>query len=608
MMLNYSHSQANEPMSVPAVFQDYITAACAWKMERRFDDPLSAPFMESFDGSDLSFEFRDNVYSHKDTKSDLYLCEILDHINGLPDFAGTVPALLARKEVVGLGRPFELYTAETCAEFHQLLCRLLLYFPEALNILQATREAVKQAADSGRSSQSHRKSNKNRHPTQAALGTTPEDFTHALDAAVCFGRWLHALVQSRALEAHLRVLEHSGKLRKPGKVGRGGGGAEEPDVDLQGVYVKTRQNDGGQEIKIPLWESYMNWLKLLVAHFDAIDILHRHVIGKHFTGYSGVIIRVFPPPPVTRHLLGWRDLLRSACFPDSPKSGTGTSASVELSNENIITFLEKSMEKGALLQDAKRRLQKCGPDVTLFDGIVDSLKKDLKELLGGIDVQAFILETESDIEEISNLAKDAHLSVKQYTIDRMLDSESLSGAVFSAGLEESDEGRRLKVLLEKAMIKARDELLEFKMRTKGSPDMGQFVQIIASLNHELKDLAADTHNEEFIKHTHLGTRCISGAVKAARQSASSSIIAAMADELIPSYAVATFITNWEKIMREHGFSGVEHCEALLSCLICCARDKSHVFNESAHNVLAMLKEAGVDLVVRGVCFQLFCTL
>lgn len=90
----------------------------------------------------------------------------------------------------------------------------------------------------------------------------------------------------------------------------------------------------------------MNWLKLLVAHFNAIDILHHHVIGKQFTGYSGVIIRVFPPPPVTRHLLSWRDLLQSKDFPDSPKSGAGASISVKLSNEDIIMFLEKSKEKG----------------------------------------------------------------------------------------------------------------------------------------------------------------------------------------------------------------------------------------------------------------------
>lgn len=211
MMLNYSHLGANEPIEVPALFQTYITAACALKIERPLDDPLSAPFMESFHGSDLSFKFRNDVYPEKYTKSDLYLREILDHINGLPDFTGKLPALLARKAAVGLGRPsrlFELYTAETCAEFHWLLCRLLLYFRKALNALQATREAV----DSGRSSQSRRKPKKNRNPKHAAQGTTLEDFTQALDTAVCFGRWLHALVQSRALEAHLRVLEHSGTL------------------------------------------------------------------------------------------------------------------------------------------------------------------------------------------------------------------------------------------------------------------------------------------------------------------------------------------------------------------------------------------------------------
>jgi hypothetical protein len=80
----------------------------------------------------------------------------------------------------------------------------------------------------------------------------------------------------------------------------------------------------------------------------------------------------------------------------------------------------------------------------------------------------------------------------------------------------------------------------------------------------------------------------------------SSVIVEMVDVLIPSDATTTFITNWE-IMQEYGFHGVEHCEALLACLICCACNKSDVFNESACTVLARLKMMGVDLVVRSVC-------
>ncbi|KAF8231450.1 hypothetical protein L208DRAFT_1469706 [Tricholoma matsutake] len=431
---------------------------------------------------------------------------------------------------------------------------------KALNALQATQEAVNQAVDSGWSSQSHRKPKKNRNPKHAMQGTTLEDVPQALDTAL--------------LQAE--------------KVG-GGGDGKEPDADLQGVYAQTHQNNGGQEIKIPLWESYMNPLKLLVSHFNAIDILHCHVNGTHFTGYSGVIIKVFPPPPITRHLLSWKDLLWSKDFPDSPKSGAGASASVKLSNEDIITFLEKLKEKGTLLQDAKCRLQKCGSDMGLFDGIIESLKRDLEELLGHVDIQAFILETVSDIKEISNLAKEACLLVKQYTIDWMMDSKSLSGlgnAVFSAGSKENDERGHLKVLLEKAMINARDTVLEFKMRTKESPDMGEFVQIIASLNNKLKKLAMDIHNEEFIKDICDGTHCISRAATAAKQSASSSVIIELTNALIPSYAATTFIANWERIIKECGFSGVEHL----------------------HNILAMLEKMGVDFMVHGVCFLLFCTL
>jgi hypothetical protein len=112
MMLNYSHLQANnKPLPVPVLFQDYITAACTWKILHRFTDPLSAPFMESFNGSDLSFEFRDNVYPSKYTKTDSYLCGMMDQISGFPDFEGKLPALTAAsfRVCASVGKPFELY-------------------------------------------------------------------------------------------------------------------------------------------------------------------------------------------------------------------------------------------------------------------------------------------------------------------------------------------------------------------------------------------------------------------------------------------------------------------------------------------------------------------
>ena len=134
--------------------------------------------------------------------------------------------------------------------------------------------------------------------------------------------------------------------------------------------------------------------------------------------------------------------------------------------------------------------------------------------------------------------------------------------------------------------------------------MGEFVEIIDSLNHKLKALATDTRNMEFIKHTDLGTRRISGAVKKAKQLANSSVIVEMADQLIPSYA-ATFIKDWE-IQEKCASCAVEHCEALLACLICACKKNFDGFDKSA--ILAMLKETGVDLMVRSVCLLLLCTL
>jgi alpha-D-ribose 1-methylphosphonate 5-triphosphate synthase subunit PhnH len=67
------------------------------------------------------------------------------------------------------------------------------------------------------------------------LGTTLENFTCALDIAICFGCHLHALVQSHVLETHLKVLEHSEKLQQLENIEHGNG--EKPDEDLQSIVA-----------------------------------------------------------------------------------------------------------------------------------------------------------------------------------------------------------------------------------------------------------------------------------------------------------------------------------------------------------------------------------
>jgi hypothetical protein len=54
----------------------------------------------------------------------------------------------------------------------------------------------------------------------------------------------------------------------------------EPDEDLEAIQPSATVK--GEDRLIPLWKSYSDWLRLVLAHFDAVEILVGYVTGPHF--------------------------------------------------------------------------------------------------------------------------------------------------------------------------------------------------------------------------------------------------------------------------------------------------------------------------------------
>ena len=65
---------------------------------------------------------------------------------------------------------------------------------------------------------------------------------------------------------------------------------EEPDKELKAVQPFV-QVDG---IKTPLWQSYVDWFQLMVAHFDAADILITYIKGPSFIHHT-ILSRSWSP-------------------------------------------------------------------------------------------------------------------------------------------------------------------------------------------------------------------------------------------------------------------------------------------------------------------------
>lgn len=80
------------------------------------------------------------------------------------------------------------------------------------------------------------------------------------------------------------------------------------------------------------WQSYRDWLMLMVHYFDAADILLNH-LRKSINPGAFSITLLSPPAPV-KEMLPWTDLLKNEhFFPTLPNESSG---------EDFITFLKSS--------------------------------------------------------------------------------------------------------------------------------------------------------------------------------------------------------------------------------------------------------------------------
>jgi len=261
------------------LFQDYILAACTPKIFNRFTHPkLSRPFICSLTAI-TSFEFKD-AYPEGDSPDNA----LYDYKPNLAQlFPDKIPNLHKLCKSTAGDRSARLYTADTCTEFHWLLRQLLEMFEDLLKKL-------------------HNNRLKN-----------PEKFLSLLHAPILFGNALWVISRNGAIESHLKAIEdkllllHETADKGQDRSGAGegeinGSGAEgdEIDADHQDVQPFTYRGDN----KVPLWMSYRDWLQLMVVHFDAVAIIHRHVTSKYFP-YKGVSLRVIVPPPIDDKLLPW---------------------------------------------------------------------------------------------------------------------------------------------------------------------------------------------------------------------------------------------------------------------------------------------------------------
>jgi hypothetical protein len=119
---------------------------------------------------------------------------------------------------------------------------------------------------------------------------------------------------------------------------------KECDVELKGIQPAVMQHDS---MLMSLWKSYKDWLRLMVVHFDAVDILNSYITGPHFN-HDTISIKILMPPPVGGAMLPWQVLLKdSNHFPT--KCVLSAHSALDMldvsppTNDDILKFLETAI-------------------------------------------------------------------------------------------------------------------------------------------------------------------------------------------------------------------------------------------------------------------------
>ena len=355
--------------------QSYIIAASFPKMLHRMDnrrtlakcyyDCLIKTESKTFDYRDPPMAMMGSMNKRRDDKL------FLEYLPSLIKFSNTLPNLTKISTLRAEERPSEIYNKETYMEFHRLLINLLKHFHTSLTNLQRI---------------------------QASSSRNLTEITNELSFVQTLGRCLRATVRCGVMERHLITIEHLLVADyHEGELGTGKTSFDAPPEDEDAQPEEETEFDAlkpssmrhGQPLR--LWQSYQDWLRVLVIYFDASSILKDH-IKRHFpANYFDIDIMILAPSLPDQEMLPWKQLLRhESYFPRLPNVSEQPSA------DELITFLTFE-EK----EEGKRNMTKDSSNQKRFS------IEQLREKVEGLKIQQenAIADRGADMDDLSAEAK-----------------------------------------------------------------------------------------------------------------------------------------------------------------------------------------------------------
>ncbi|KJA14958.1 hypothetical protein HYPSUDRAFT_208271 [Hypholoma sublateritium FD-334 SS-4] len=261
----------------------YVAGTCFPKMLRRFrNKPVSIPYynaLTDIKADDLEFIPSVTQIPIADTGIESERQLLKSFVLPTAGQLGiSTPCIIEQAKLAADGKPFQLYTKDTYKEFHKLFVYVLTSFRNSLEFLKA-----------------------NKCTTDGAL--IPETFKNARLAVALMAFALLKLVESNALRMHLKLIKASlifgikkyqhDATPKPDDELDDELDDDELDDELQAVKPYVRKAG----IASDLVTNYLDWLKLLATHFDAIQLIIRFVNGTYFKG-TIISTKLLAIPPI----------------------------------------------------------------------------------------------------------------------------------------------------------------------------------------------------------------------------------------------------------------------------------------------------------------------
>ena len=241
--------------------------------------------------------------------------------------------------------PFPIYNNTTRMEFHGLLVELLRRFEKAL-------VALCKLSNVGQRPHNH-----------------SSQFYDILCDVHLFGYGLLKMARGQACQLHMEnigplldsIQQQSNTDPFQSAVELEDEEVEDEEEELESILFMDEDKAGTQKT---LATSYVHWLRLIVAHFDAIEIVMQYVMSEKFT-HSSIEVKNLVAPLTSKALYPWQALLKNEqYFPTTdPLDLTST-----ISNDDILNFLQDFMPKATrakklsiAAEGASEAWKKCQP-------------------------------------------------------------------------------------------------------------------------------------------------------------------------------------------------------------------------------------------------------